>query len=115
MSITTFFVRLDGMGPHMPAGITQTVIFSILLAASPRSVARIDELNDETIPAPPAARITAATSMAAFSANPHGTYFHDPAARRQGRRSYPPPPMRLRAELTIVRRHSPLLQARSPA
>jgi hypothetical protein len=72
-------------------------------------------LNDETIPAPPAARITAATSMAAFSANPHGTYFHDPAARRQGRRSYPPPPMRLRAELTIVRRHSPLLQARSPA
>jgi hypothetical protein len=78
----TFFVRLDDMGPHMPAGIAQTVIFSIPLDAAPRSVARIDELNDETISAPPAARLTAAPSMAAFSANPHASYFHDPAARR---------------------------------
>jgi hypothetical protein len=42
----------------------------------------VHELNDETIPAPPAATITAAPSMAAFSANPHASYFYDPNARR---------------------------------
>ncbi len=76
---STFFITLDNQGFITP-GVAQNVEISLPLATAPRSVARIDEVNEDTIPAAISSRLSASPSKADFLINPSSRYFYDAAA-----------------------------------
>ncbi len=76
------FFTLDNHGTPMPMGVTQTAIFTVPLDTIPLSVARIDELNEDTVPANPASRLVRVFDRKTFEENPLNSWFYDPIDRR---------------------------------
>lgn len=77
-----FFLSLDSLAIPMPPGVKQTAVVSLPLDKAPASVARIAELDEDTVAESGSSQLKPAATQSAFDSAPATTFYYDPATRR---------------------------------